>query len=87
MYTLRFPFLLTNNTSINNLEKTITREIEGLTITLELNKPYYVLIIKGFKSELEAKAYKKNLRIGLNWTALNCNFGFEDELDFDKSKL
>jgi len=84
MYTLRFPFLLTNNTSINNLEKTITREFEGLTITLEFNKPYYVLIIEGFKSELEAKAYKNNLRIGLNWTALNCNFGFEDELEFGK---
>ena len=84
MYTLRFPFLLTNNTAINNLEKPITREFEDLNITLEFNKPYYILIIKGFKSELEAKAYKNNLRIGLNWTGLNCNFGFEDELKFDE---
>ncbi len=84
MYTLRFPFLLTNNTSINNLESPITRENGGLTITLEFNKPYYILLVKGFKSELEAKAYKKNLKIGLNWATLNCNFGFEDELEFDK---
>ncbi len=84
MYTLRFPFLLTNNTAINNLESPITREFKGLTITLEFNKPYYLLIIKGFKSESAAKAYKNNLSIGLNWTTLNCNLGFEDESEFDE---
>jgi len=83
MYTLRFPFLLGNNTSINDLESPLVRDFNELEIKLEFKKPYYILIINGFDTEDKAKSYLKNLKIGLHWASLNCNFGFESQNEFD----
>lgn len=70
MYTLRFPFELQPAYEIG-IEGIEAFECRGHPILLNREGSTYVLTVKGFESETEARDYLANIRSGLTWLLLN----------------
>lgn len=82
-YTLRIPFQFLLNLEISNLEEAVTFQINNLYITLEQSNEYYVIYVKGFNSEQEAKDYISCIWSSLAWTLLHKGTAFLLNMDFD----
>lgn len=70
-YTLRFPFQFGIGIDFPNLTKSLERNLGELSFSLFRQNYFYVLEIKGFKSENSAKDYLMRLWAGMAWVSLN----------------
>jgi hypothetical protein len=80
MYTLRFPFELPPGQEIALNNKAV-RELGDLKFSLERDGQLYILTIRGFPSEDEARRYFNNVWAGLMWMLLQLKLSPSAELE------
>jgi hypothetical protein len=71
MYTLRFPFELTDGRSISDLPQ--ERAFGRYHACLKHRSGVYVLAVSGFPDEATARAYEGQIRVAVHWLVLECN--------------